>query len=350
MAKSLKVSQESVAREADRLVATGQRPTIERIRLALGGGSPNTIAPFLNKWFEELGQRLTGEPVPASMLTVPPAVMRFYEAVREDVRAQVEQRLADSIAAARAATEHAERQAQMDRQARQHIELEMAGLRESGVKQAKTIDQLQSSLETSRRQLETQLRRIAELEAQVVDAARQSADERRKEAAALAEANQRAADAKAQAEIAKARATDAHTRAADAHRQHMLDLDAERTAHKETKKRGERLAEQLAKAQSNSAEQRTKAAEAAAQMKVELATAQRLVNSLSEELAKAKADLEEQGRRAEADQRRLAELTAENTLLRERQNSAESPAPPVLNSAPPKVTRRVKASRGRKRA
>lgn len=43
---------------ADALLAQGLRPTIERVRLHLGRGSPNTVSPMLEGWFAALGERL----------------------------------------------------------------------------------------------------------------------------------------------------------------------------------------------------------------------------------------------------------------------------------------------------
>lgn len=43
---------------ADAVLMAGQRPTIERVRQKLGRGSPNTVAPMLEAWFTQLGQRL----------------------------------------------------------------------------------------------------------------------------------------------------------------------------------------------------------------------------------------------------------------------------------------------------
>jgi Plasmid replication region DNA-binding N-term len=39
---------------ADALLLEGQRPTIERVRLKGGRGSPNTVSPFLETWFKHL--------------------------------------------------------------------------------------------------------------------------------------------------------------------------------------------------------------------------------------------------------------------------------------------------------
>lgn len=43
---------------ADALIAQGLRPTIERVRLHIGRGSPNTVSPMLEAWFATLGARL----------------------------------------------------------------------------------------------------------------------------------------------------------------------------------------------------------------------------------------------------------------------------------------------------
>lgn len=45
---------------ADVLLAEGKRPTIERVRLKIGRGSPNTVSPMLERWFATLGERLVG--------------------------------------------------------------------------------------------------------------------------------------------------------------------------------------------------------------------------------------------------------------------------------------------------
>jgi chromosome segregation ATPase len=52
------VQQEEVWAAADALIAAGERPTIERVRLKIGRGSPNTVSPMLEAWFATLGPRL----------------------------------------------------------------------------------------------------------------------------------------------------------------------------------------------------------------------------------------------------------------------------------------------------
>jgi len=52
------VSQEAVNNAADQLLQGGVRPTIERVRAALGTGSPNTLIRLLDRWWADLGDRL----------------------------------------------------------------------------------------------------------------------------------------------------------------------------------------------------------------------------------------------------------------------------------------------------
>src|SRR4030095_17132254 len=51
---------EDVFDAADRLLAEGLRPTIERVRQKIGRGSPNTVSPMLERWFASLGAWLAG--------------------------------------------------------------------------------------------------------------------------------------------------------------------------------------------------------------------------------------------------------------------------------------------------
>lgn len=52
------VQRDEVWQAADALLQEGKRPTIERVRLKIGRGSPNTVSPMLEEWFATLGPRL----------------------------------------------------------------------------------------------------------------------------------------------------------------------------------------------------------------------------------------------------------------------------------------------------
>lgn len=50
------ITQEQVNTAADALVAGGEKPTVEKIRVALGTGSPNTITRMLDTWRSGLAE------------------------------------------------------------------------------------------------------------------------------------------------------------------------------------------------------------------------------------------------------------------------------------------------------
>jgi hypothetical protein len=60
--RAARISQTDVFRAADELLVMGQRPTIDRVRMRLGRGSPNTINDHLDSWWAKLGARLRDLP------------------------------------------------------------------------------------------------------------------------------------------------------------------------------------------------------------------------------------------------------------------------------------------------
>lgn len=52
------ITQEQVNTAADTLVAAGDKPTVEKVRAALGTGSPNTVVRMLDTWRGGLAERL----------------------------------------------------------------------------------------------------------------------------------------------------------------------------------------------------------------------------------------------------------------------------------------------------
>ena len=67
----------SVDRAADALLRAGHRPTIERVRAHLGRGSPNTINPLLDAWWQRLAGRLDAGP--AALHRLPEPVLHAAE-------------------------------------------------------------------------------------------------------------------------------------------------------------------------------------------------------------------------------------------------------------------------------
>jgi predicted nucleic acid-binding Zn-ribbon protein len=54
------VPETDVFKAADAVLARGERPTVERVRIELGRGSPARVGQLLDQWWEQLAQRLKG--------------------------------------------------------------------------------------------------------------------------------------------------------------------------------------------------------------------------------------------------------------------------------------------------
>jgi chromosome segregation ATPase len=70
------VQQQEVSLAADALLAEQLKPTIERVRMKLGRGSPNTVGPMLDAWFSTLGGRL-GVSTYSEQDGAPPAALQL---------------------------------------------------------------------------------------------------------------------------------------------------------------------------------------------------------------------------------------------------------------------------------
>jgi hypothetical protein len=65
------ITSADVDRAADSLLREGERPTIEKVRLKIGRGSPNTINPLLDTWWKRLAGRLDAGPAALHRLPEP---------------------------------------------------------------------------------------------------------------------------------------------------------------------------------------------------------------------------------------------------------------------------------------
>lgn len=68
------VTQNQVDTVADALLRAGERPTIERVRAALGTGSPATLIRLLDHWWRDLGRRLAEVDARLALPTAPDEV------------------------------------------------------------------------------------------------------------------------------------------------------------------------------------------------------------------------------------------------------------------------------------
>jgi len=73
------VRQADVSQAADALLRAGERPTVEKIRAAIGSGSPNTVGPLLDTWWKHLSARLDSGP--AALHRLPETVAHVAEAL-----------------------------------------------------------------------------------------------------------------------------------------------------------------------------------------------------------------------------------------------------------------------------
>lgn len=52
------ITQDQVDKAADAILGTGKNPTVEKVRAALGTGSPNTVTRMLDVWRNQFAERL----------------------------------------------------------------------------------------------------------------------------------------------------------------------------------------------------------------------------------------------------------------------------------------------------
>ncbi|KAI3596618.1 auxiliary cointegrate resolution protein T [Cupriavidus necator H850] len=124
--RSRGITRDDVWQAADSLLKAGQRPTIERIRLHLGRGSPNTVSPHLDAWFAALGGRIQDPqgfaPAPGCPEPVTEAARYLWEAALQVAKASAEAALVQreaALAEARAALEQEREALAQERQVMQ---------------------------------------------------------------------------------------------------------------------------------------------------------------------------------------------------------------------------------------
>lgn len=152
-----RIKAEDVFQTADALLVDGHRPTIDRVRMKLGRGSPNTINEHLDAWWSNLGARLRdlpGQVLPGLPEAVTTSLLQLWNlAVRESHQA-----LRDSLD--QRETAFATTAAELNQRAAAIAERERA-LQESRAALESALGAAQSHLEENQRrgqQLEADLR------------------------------------------------------------------------------------------------------------------------------------------------------------------------------------------------
>ena len=95
------VPEAEVFAAADRVLARGERPTVERVRLELGRGSPARVGQLLEAWWDALAKRLAGETrlpdLPAAAST---AFTELWRVAMDEARTLAERQLDEQRMAA----------------------------------------------------------------------------------------------------------------------------------------------------------------------------------------------------------------------------------------------------------
>jgi hypothetical protein len=95
------VQQEDVDGAADALLMEGQRPTVERVRMKIGSGSPNNVGPMLESWFGRLGRRVAGMPPEGPGGGLPMAAQNAFRLLWETALAEAKGQAEASLAGER---------------------------------------------------------------------------------------------------------------------------------------------------------------------------------------------------------------------------------------------------------
>ncbi|WP_085600212.1 MULTISPECIES: DNA-binding protein [unclassified Pseudomonas] len=140
------VPETDVFAAADAVLARGERPTVERVRLELGRGSPARVGALLDQWWEQLAGRLRGETrLPGLPAEVTQAFIAIWQQATTLAQGVVEQSLAGQrqvLAEEREALSALEARARLDvAQARQQV-AEAAAARQGAETRLTDLEQL----------------------------------------------------------------------------------------------------------------------------------------------------------------------------------------------------------------
>lgn len=168
------IQYEDVARAADALLHEGMRPTIERIRLHIGRGSPNTVSPMLEQWFSGLGKRLGNadsaqnrSSMPGQGAEMPDAVLQMAQALWQ--KAASDAQLQSDLACSHE-RERLEIEAQRLQEAQTQLDAREVALNERLNALENALQSCQQQLADSRAQWQTSLHTLAARDAEITTA------------------------------------------------------------------------------------------------------------------------------------------------------------------------------------
>ena len=138
------VTREQVFESAEALVREGQNPTVVAVRTRLGGGSPNTITPFLAEW-KALNETRQAQSMPSPPEPVETVMRQVWGTAWQQAQAQLEGER-EALAGARKEIER-EREAMLAEIAR--IDGELEALREELQEKDEALEEQRRALERS---------------------------------------------------------------------------------------------------------------------------------------------------------------------------------------------------------
>lgn len=250
------INQIDVWQACDSLLLAGARPTIERVRQTIGRGSPNTVSPYLDSWFKQLGTRIqdpnaftANSARSATPDPVTQAAKLLWEAAVEQSRVDFDQRLQDGLttaesglAAQRLRAELAQAEATEATRQNAALLLELRAF-DTVVEQGRLLQAAaDANLNSAKRELQQLRERLG---------------------AAVTELAADRASARQEIDLALNRSVAAERRAA-------LDMDSERTARAKAERRAEALEKKLAALQEDLLTERTASIEQSAKAQFEL--------------------------------------------------------------------------------
>ena len=96
------ITEKDVWSAADALLLEGARPTIERVRQKIGRGSPNTVSPYLDTWFKNLGGRIKDPGAFSAPPELPDpvhqAAKHLWESALAETRRDFDERFSEAMA------------------------------------------------------------------------------------------------------------------------------------------------------------------------------------------------------------------------------------------------------------
>lgn len=189
------VPENDVFAAADAVLARGERPTVERVRLELGRGSPARVGALLDQWWEQLAGRLRGETrLPGLPAEVAQAFVAIWQqatllaqgvaeqslAGQRQVLAEEREELAVLDARARLEAAQARQQTAEALAARQGAETRLSDLEQLLVQRLAQIDDLRQQREELLDQCDEARQQLVEARQQLQDS-RQQAEQAREQ-------------------------------------------------------------------------------------------------------------------------------------------------------------------------